>query len=278
MFEIKRLELDGVFEIIPKRFGDGRGFFYSRFPEPAAGGTLWLQVRDVLGMLRGVDAVSPIISGPAFGRRGDAVQSVVLLGVDLPRYLRVIPLDDSMVEGALEVGSGNAVVGRQLATDLGLRTGGKLRLDAGDGRGTIVNVAGIFELGVRELDHRSVAAGVRRVPALAGADRRVRVPAVRPLARHDGRARFGPASSGFTVQLGGVRDEPERRRGLLRLHLRESAARHTARRARTGRGIHRAPVIAFPAAQPHVMAHGQPSRRCRDAAGCHAFGRRCGIP
>ena len=94
----------------------------------------WLQVQDVLDRLPGVAAVSPLVSGPAFGRRGEAVQSVALVGVDLPRYLRVIPLDENMVEGRLELGSGNAVVGRQLAEDLGLRLGGKLRLDTGEGR------------------------------------------------------------------------------------------------------------------------------------------------
>lgn len=126
----------------------------------------WPQVRDVLDRLPGIDAVSPVVSGPAFGRRGDAVQSVALVGVDLPRYLRVIPLDDSMIEGRLDVGSGNAVVGSQLAKDLGLRTGGKLRLDAGDGGQAIVNVAGIFELGVRELDARYVYVDLKQAQAL----------------------------------------------------------------------------------------------------------------
>jgi len=126
----------------------------------------WLQVRDVLDRLPGVAAVSPLVSGPAFGRRGDAVQSVALVGVDLERYLRVIPLDENMVEGRLEVGSGNAVIGRQLAEDLGLRLGGKLRLDAGDGREAIVNVAGIFELGVRELDARYVYLDLKQAQSL----------------------------------------------------------------------------------------------------------------
>ncbi len=126
----------------------------------------WLQVRDVLDRLPGVDAVSPIVSGPAFGRRGDAAESVALVGVDLPRYLRVIPLDESIVEGRLEVGSGNAVVGRKLAEDLGLRLGGKLRLDAGEGRVAIVNVAGIFELGVRELDARYVYLDLKQAQSL----------------------------------------------------------------------------------------------------------------
>ena len=128
----------------------------------------WLQARDVLERLPGVTAVSPVVSGPAFGRRGDAVESVALVGIDLPRYLRVIPLGDSMVEGRLELGSGNAVVGRKLADDLGLRLGGKLRIDAGGGRGAVVNVAGIFELGVRELDARYVYLDLRQAQALLG--------------------------------------------------------------------------------------------------------------
>ena len=120
----------------------------------------------MLDRLPGVRAVSPVVSGPAFGRRAEAVESVALVGVDLTRYLRVIPLDDNMVEGRLEIGSGNAVIGRKLAEDLGLRLGGKLRLDAGDGRDAVVNVAGIFELGVRELDARSVYLDLKQAQSL----------------------------------------------------------------------------------------------------------------
>ena len=126
----------------------------------------WPQVVGVLERVPGVVAVSPVVSGPAFGRRGDAVESVALVGIDLPRYVRVIPLGDSMVEGRLDVGSGNAVVGSQLAEDLGLRIGGKLRLDAGGGREAIVNVAGIFQLGVRELDERYVYLDLKQAQSL----------------------------------------------------------------------------------------------------------------
>ena len=126
----------------------------------------WPQVRDVLDRLPGITAVSPVVSGPAFGRRGEAVQSIALVGVDLPRYLRVIPLDRNMVDGRLDLGSGNAVIGRQLAKDLGLRTGGKLRIDAGKGREAIVNVAGIFELGVRDLDARYVYLDLKQAQSL----------------------------------------------------------------------------------------------------------------
>ncbi|MGY0504269.1 ABC transporter permease [Luteimonas sp. e5] len=126
----------------------------------------WPQARDVLERLPGVTAVSPVVSGPAFGRRGDAVQSVALLGIDLERYLRIIPLRENLIQGRLEVGSGNAVVGRKLAEDLGLNLGGKLRLYTGEDREAIVNVAGIFELGVRELDARYVYLDLKQAQSL----------------------------------------------------------------------------------------------------------------
>ena len=116
----------------------------------------WQQVRDVLDRVPHVTAVSPVISGPAFARRGEALESVALVGIDAPRYQRIIPIQDDIVAGVFRIGAGDAVIGRQLAHDLGLRVGDKLRLDGGQGRESVVNIAGIFELGVRELDARYV--------------------------------------------------------------------------------------------------------------------------
>ena len=44
-------------------------------------------------------AVSPVISGPAIARRGVARASVALLGIDPPRYQRIIPLADDLIAG-----------------------------------------------------------------------------------------------------------------------------------------------------------------------------------
>src|SRR5690606_11803356 len=49
----------------------------------------WLQMRDRLDDLPHVTAVSPVVSGPAFARRGNARQSVALMGIDPPRYQQV---------------------------------------------------------------------------------------------------------------------------------------------------------------------------------------------
>ncbi|MBL0162563.1 MAG: ABC transporter permease [Xanthomonadales bacterium] len=126
----------------------------------------WQQVRDALDVLPEVTAVSPIISGPAFARRGEAIKSVALVGIDVDRYTRIIPLQEDIIDGHLRVGAGDAVIGSQLARDLGAGVGDKLRLDAGAGRGSIINIAGIFELGVRELDARYVYLDMKQAQSL----------------------------------------------------------------------------------------------------------------
>ena len=126
----------------------------------------WQQVVAAADALEQVRAVSPVISGPAFARRGEAVESVALVGIEPARYLRIIPVQEDIVAGSFRVGAGDAVIGSQLARDLGLQVGDKLRLDAGQGREAVLNVAGIFELGVRELDSRYVYLDMKQTQSL----------------------------------------------------------------------------------------------------------------
>ena len=116
----------------------------------------WLQLRDVLDVLPEVTAVSPIISGPAFARRGEALESVALVGIDSERYQRILPISEDIIDGVFEVGAGKAVIGKQLAIELGISAGDKMRLQTGQGGDSVLSIAGIFELGVRELDARYV--------------------------------------------------------------------------------------------------------------------------
>ncbi len=152
--------------ILPPADGSTQLLLESRRTQRLRSINNWQQVRDVLDTLPDVTAVSPLISGPAFARRGEALQSVALVGIDAPRYLRIIPVQEDIVAGAFRIGAGDAVIGKQLAIDLGMRVGDKLRLDGGQGRESVVNVAGIFELGVRELDARYVYLDMKQVQSL----------------------------------------------------------------------------------------------------------------
>ncbi len=126
----------------------------------------WQEVRDLLDQDPQLRAVSPLISGPALARRGQARASVVLLGIDPERYSQIIPLADDLLAGSLNIQAGHVLVGTELAKDLGLRLGDKLRLDAGEGREAIVEISGIFSLGVRELDTRNVYLDLKQAQTL----------------------------------------------------------------------------------------------------------------
>lgn len=128
----------------------------------------WQKIMGELETLPGITAVSAVVSGPAFARRGEAVKSVSIIGMDPVRYERIIPISQDIIAGAFAVRAGDGVIGSKLAQDLGLRVGSKLRLDAGNNRAAIVNVTGIFELGVRELDARYVYMDLKQAQALLG--------------------------------------------------------------------------------------------------------------
>jgi len=126
----------------------------------------WQEILSVLNKQQDIDAVSPLISGPALARRGAARSSVALMGVDPVRYQRIIPIQKDMIGGKFIVGGGNAVIGKELAKDFGVQVGDKIRLDAGEGREATLNISGIFSLGVRELDSRYVYLDIKQTQTL----------------------------------------------------------------------------------------------------------------
>ena len=157
---------DEISRVVPAASGTTQLLLETRRAQRLRSINNWQQVQHMLESLREVTAVSPVVSGPAFALRGNAVESVVLIGVDLDRYQQIIPIGEDMVAGQLRVGAGDVVIGSLLAEDLGLSPGDDLRLQAGDGREALVNVAGIFELGVRELDQRYVYLDLKQAQSL----------------------------------------------------------------------------------------------------------------
>ena len=126
----------------------------------------WQQITETLDQLPILTAVSPVVSGPAFAQRGDAVESVALVGINLERYQQIIPLKEYLLSGQLRVGADDVLIGSQLAKDLGVQVGSKLRLDTGQENSAVVNISGIFELGVRELDARYVYLDLKQAQSL----------------------------------------------------------------------------------------------------------------
>ena len=126
----------------------------------------WQQLRDRLQTWPEIAAVSPIASGPAFAVRGDANKAITLLGIEPERYNRVISLTERMQAGTLRVGSGEAVIGIELAKDLGAGVGDKLRLTTASGATETLTITGLFDLGNKGVNARNVYVGLRTAQTL----------------------------------------------------------------------------------------------------------------
>lgn len=126
----------------------------------------WQEVVENLDKIESLQAVSPMISGPALVKRGEAIQSVAVMGIDLPRYQNIVPLQEYLKSGQLRLKADDVLIGQELAKDLGVRVGSKIRVDNGQNVNAVMNVTGIFELGVKELDSRYMYIDLKRAQSL----------------------------------------------------------------------------------------------------------------
>lgn len=165
---IRLLSPDEVNQIVPSPAGTVQLLQEDKRAQRLRSINNWQQITETLDQLPVLTAVSPVVSGPAFVQRGDAIESVALVGMNLERYQQIIPLKEYLISGQLRVGADDVLIGSQLAKDLGVQVGSKLRLDTGQQNSALVNIAGIFELGVRELDARYVYLDLKKAQSLLG--------------------------------------------------------------------------------------------------------------
>ncbi len=131
----------------------------------------WTALVPVLDALPGVAGVSPMVAGAGLAQRGDASKSIALVGVDLDRYDRIVNLRRKVVAGSARLGPGEAILGRDLANDLGVRVGDRVSLVTSSGADSTrdaVRVTALVDLGVRELNRRTVIVPLRAAQSLVG--------------------------------------------------------------------------------------------------------------
>ena len=127
----------------------------------------WPALMAELETRPGVAAVSPMISAAGLGLRGEASKAIALIGVDLDRYDRIVRLRSKVVAGAARLSPGEAMLGTELAADLGLTVGDRFTISTGsvsDG----ARVTALVDLGVRELNRRTVYLPLRSAQSLVG--------------------------------------------------------------------------------------------------------------
>jgi len=125
----------------------------------------WQAMVPVLEALPGVAAVSPMVAGAGLALRGEASRSIALVGVELDRYDRIIGLRGKITSGTARLGPGEGIVGRELAEDLGVRPGDRISVVTG-GVTDSLRVTALVDLGVRELNRRTVIVPLRAAQSL----------------------------------------------------------------------------------------------------------------
>ena len=131
----------------------------------------WQVLMPVLEAMPAVAAVSPMVAGAGLALRGEASRSIALVGVDLDRYDRIVGLRGKVVEGEARLGPGEAILGRDLASDLGVRVGDRVSVVVAGTGGNIsdsARVTALVDLGVRELNRRTVIVPLRAAQSLVG--------------------------------------------------------------------------------------------------------------
>jgi lipoprotein-releasing system permease protein len=125
----------------------------------------WPAMLEQLDAREGIAAVSPMVTGAALAQRGEATRSVTVAGVEIERYARVVGLASKTVAGTLQLAPGDAIVGRTLADDLGVRVGDRISLSTGE-RVDTLRITALVDLGVTELNRRTVIVALRAAQSL----------------------------------------------------------------------------------------------------------------
>jgi len=126
----------------------------------------WQGIVAQVRAMPGVVAVSPSVTGSAVVLRGVASRVVLLTGMEPDVYYRIVPLPEKIVRGVARAASTDIVIGTELASDLGVGVGDKLRVTGAGGVTTTLTITGIFDLGNKGANARSTFMALRTAQSL----------------------------------------------------------------------------------------------------------------
>lgn len=115
-----------------------------------------------------VTAVAPLVTGSAFALRGNGSQPIIVIGMDPAPFDQIISVSQNLRSGAFSPSGSEAIVGRQLAQNLGVEVGDRVRLSTPESRTALVTVRGIFDLGNGKVNETWVLLPLRTGQALLG--------------------------------------------------------------------------------------------------------------
>ncbi len=126
----------------------------------------WQKIEKNVAAVPGVVATVPIAGGAAIAVRGATDRAVAVLGADPDEMDRVIPIRKKIVRGTYGVNGADVVLGVDLAHDLGIGVGDRLRIKTARREGQIFIVRGLVDMGSASLNATWVLMSMRNAQTL----------------------------------------------------------------------------------------------------------------
>ena len=120
----------------------------------------WQAMLPALAATPGIRAISPIAAGPGIITRGDANKTVTIMGIVPAAYVGVTGFNEKIVAGDLRLDPGDVIIGTDMAKDLGVGVGDKVRLSTPTAPADAYQVRGIYDLGMRNLNRAYAYVGL----------------------------------------------------------------------------------------------------------------------
>jgi lipoprotein-releasing system permease protein len=128
----------------------------------------WQIIARQIQAMPEVLVVSPAATGSALVIRGDASRSISLTGITPELYYQIVPLHEKIIHGRATLDGDTIFIGSELAIDLGVVVGDKLRLSSANGVSTAIRIAAIIDLGNKAANSRIVYVTLRTAQSLLG--------------------------------------------------------------------------------------------------------------
>ena len=128
----------------------------------------WQSLLTTVRDMPDVSVVSPVASGSALAVRGAASRAISLTGVEPEGYFQIVKLPEKIVRGKPRLTGQDMLIGTDLASDLGVDVGDKLRVANAAGEATSLTISGVFDLGNKGANQRNTFVTLRTAQSLLG--------------------------------------------------------------------------------------------------------------
>lgn len=102
-----------------------------------------------------LSVVSPTVFGAGFAIRGNQIKPITFRGVEPERATGIVNIRKRLVNGSYDLSGQNCVIGIDLARDLGVGLKDKIRTRSSKNRELTFIVAGIYDVGIADINQRS---------------------------------------------------------------------------------------------------------------------------